>query len=83
MTKKQRTEQILNNLDVSVSYGRRHLDAIEAELADPDISDFRRRQMEASRDVISGQVAEEAELAQALRNGEIDCYDDVFGGRRQ
>lgn len=75
MTKKQRTEQILNNLDVSVAYGGRHLSAIESELADPNISDFRRRQMEASRDVISGQVAEEAELAQALRNGDVSCYE--------
>lgn len=83
MTKQQRTEQILNNLDVSVSYGKRHLDAIEAELADPGISDFRRSQMEASRTVISGQVAEEAELAQALRDGEINCYDDIFGGRQR
>lgn len=83
MTKQQRTEQILNNLDVSVSYGKRHLDAIEAELADPSISDFRRSQMEASRTVISGQVTEETELAQALRDGEIDCYADIFDGRQR
>lgn len=83
MNKKQRTDLILNNLDASVSWTTKNIAGMDADLTDPNLSVERRRQIERARGIASERVADHTEKARALRAGEIDCYDDDFGGRQR
>ena len=83
MTKKQRTEQILSDLDASIAHGKQAIRSADVAIADPNSSAERKRQAESARGITARRVADHAQMAAQLRSGEIDCYDDNFSGRQR